>query len=361
MADITEVKLPDASTFNIVDASALHPSDIVDNLATADATKPLSANMGHTLGDEVNAIVNVYGAKNICHRRSTFISGTDVANGIVISVNFKDDTFTASGSSAAAFDSRFSTYFYPPNTGNYHLNGCPSNSNGIYIYLFDTTTNTEVGRDTGSGINIPVDQTHRYWIGIYIPSGISISNYEFKPMFYDARLCNSEYAPYAKTNRELTRENTNLAPTENDNLAINNYAKGDYFVRDGQLCQAIAPIASGASFTQFTNYKETSISNELNRKPVSVTIDTTNITSGTIEVYRVGKIVEIIMKNVLFATTTPNQTVITGLPPVTFASGILSVNGVVKGVAYVSSSTLTAFPTDAGIGLYGTVVYTTAV
>lgn len=56
---------------------------------------------------------------------------------------------------------------------------------------------------------------------------------------------------------------TNGAAEDYVPRAEGNYAKGECFMRNGELCKAIAPIAKGAMLTLNTNYIVTSVEKEL--------------------------------------------------------------------------------------------------
>ena len=55
----------------------------------------------------------------------------------------------------------------------------------------------------------------------------------------------------------------NIAPIENGTTASQAYAQGAYFWHDTKFCKALTAIASGATFTNGTNYTETTVAAEL--------------------------------------------------------------------------------------------------
>lgn len=60
--------------------------------------------------------------------------------------------------------------------------------------------------------------------------------------------------------------NDYFSPTEDETTSSQQYAVGQYFVRNGLLCKAITTIASGETFTKNTNYAETNVGGELSAK-----------------------------------------------------------------------------------------------
>lgn len=61
--------------------------------------------------------------------------------------------------------------------------------------------------------------------------------------------------------RDATPEE--ISETNDKPKMLKYIAKGEYFMHNGELCKAIAPIANGAILTLNTNYCITSVENEL--------------------------------------------------------------------------------------------------
>ena len=54
---------------------------------------------------------------------------------------------------------------------------------------------------------------------------------------------------------------TSVAPIEKSNTASKAYTAKQLFIKDNRLCQALTAISSGATFTENTNFKYTTLAN----------------------------------------------------------------------------------------------------
>lgn len=245
MANITDVKLPDNSQYDLKDnisgyakkvsspttddlakltatgdladsgkklSDLVLKSDVKDVLNSTSTTDPLSANMGHVLNENIEAIVDVYGAKNFIPY--PYYSTSFSANGITFTDN-GDGSITASGIASA------DTYFILSHqtlnnniikAGDYALNGCPNHS-GIELLAAYYIGGSEIARakDTGSGANLTVANDGKLYVHIQIKNTANLSTpVTFYPMIRDARITDPTFAPFAETNLQLTRKTSGL-------------------------------------------------------------------------------------------------------------------------------------------------------
>ena len=216
------VNLAVSSTLNITvtgtTAAALYDTDVVDTLTSTATDKPLSANMGRVLNENIEAIVDVYGAKQMF--QYPFHETTKTQNDIIFTDN-EDGTVTVSGT--ATNDAQFviKNQINLP-VGNYAINGCPSggSSTTYRIRVGKGVYNSYVCNDTGNGNVFSVtDASEIYTFTISISSGTAIiTPITFKPMLYDARITDPTFVPFAETNLQLTRKTSGLS---NRNLLDN--------------------------------------------------------------------------------------------------------------------------------------------
>jgi len=236
MADISSVKLPDASEYDVRDETALHSSDPVNNLNSTSTSLPLAANMGHAIGDNLAANENVYGAKNL--NSYPYYHGNRYTNGITFTDN-GDGTITATGTALA--DALFAVHSRditePPilevPNGNYIFTGCPSGGNeGYGIRVFhsakSTGTREDYGFDYGDGLSFTVDGGYYsddyavlgLHIIVFSGTALPVGGITFKPMLRDARILDPTFVPYAETNLQLTHKTSGLS---NENLLDNGW------------------------------------------------------------------------------------------------------------------------------------------
>ena len=284
-------------------AGALFVSDIVDNLTSSNTNKPLSAKQGKVLedgkadkvtsatsgdfagldssgnltdsgkkaadfatDDEMSAVVNVYGAKNLL--QNTAVS--DTINGVTFTIN-ADRTVTTSGTASAdtVFSLNTSANYYNPKSfypyyGGNILNGCTGGSDSTYFLYIDYSEDGIAwgGHAVAADGDAVIESNHAYYsqCGIYVKSGTNMNGKTFKPMIRDSRITDPTYVPYAKTNRELTVDKaecndiTSIRCTGATNTTGSTIYKGTLFYLNNQLCYAKSDIAANASFTLDTNY-----------------------------------------------------------------------------------------------------------
>ena len=260
-------------------AAVLYDTDIVNNLNSTDATAPLAANMGHTLGEEVNAIVNHYSAKN-----EMSFPYTDGFSKTVDTVTFtvNDDgsvlvTSTGAPSTAADFFLEEVKSIRLDSNVDYVLIGCPSGGGASTWWLEFSNWVDRAYTDMGSGISIshndifsPITYPNqKVYIRIHAGATIPAGGILFKPMFVDARIVDKSFSPYAKTNLLLTNDKAERADLAILNLQGTKNTTGTtitaetYFYLNGEYCKAIQAIGNNADFTKNTNYKHVNIGDEL--------------------------------------------------------------------------------------------------
>lgn len=104
-------------------------------------------------------------------------------------------------------------------------------------------------------------------------------------------------------------EQTMLAPVEKTNIASQNYVKDAYFVYNGYLCIATAPIAMGGTIAIGTNCASTAAGTELKSIKDALTITSgsiklsafPNFSSGTGFWWKFGKVVFFNVVGVVFS------------------------------------------------------------
>ena len=166
------------------------------------------------LNDSISAIVNEYGAKN--ELPYPYKDTTKTQSGITYTDNGKGlitVSGTASGYSYFDLHTFSDGTFYLPN-GTYTLNGCPTDSNNNYAVKvqYKDPSNTQVEySDYGSSVTFTINGSYGDPKGAIIQSFIDVkantvisTPITFYPMIRDARVTDPTFAPYAKTNKELT-------------------------------------------------------------------------------------------------------------------------------------------------------------
>ena len=232
---------------------------------------------GDALADNLAANENVYGAKNLLPY--PWYETTKSANGLTFTDN-GDGTLTLGTGTASAdtyfeFCRRFDYSVFLQN-GTYLCTGCPLGVPvGVSIGIMNTDSMNKY-IDTGNGIEMPINGTALGNTGSYVGMSVEIQNgtvistpITFKPMIRDARIVDDTFAPYAKTNQQLTADKAersdlatlNLTGSTNTTGATIN--KDTYFYLNGSYCKAKTNIMNGDAFTLDTNYEEVTVGGEL--------------------------------------------------------------------------------------------------
>lgn len=218
------INLAVSSTQNITvsgtSAAVLYDTDVVNTLISTATDKPLSANMGRVLGENIIALENVYGAKN--ENSYPYEDTTKTDSGITFTDN-GDGSVTVSGTAGAniGFNCHDVKRLTLP-TGKHKISGCPAGGsgawfiniteyiNGVYSTLYSVDEN---------GVEITADSTKSYGVIVWVASGTVISTpITFYPMIIDSRIVDDTFVPFAETNLQLTRKTSGLS---NRNLLDN--------------------------------------------------------------------------------------------------------------------------------------------
>lgn len=168
-----------------------------------------------TLTNQANAMVNVYGSKNLAPNEAT--NGSTSGGSVTITVN-DDESITLNGTATSAgvvviygIDKPF--WNDALKGKNVTLTGFPQGTfpSGTVLRInfqkivdgSQTIISSIIDSGSGASGVIPNDTTHvSYYISV--ASTTVFNNVTFKPMLRDARIADSTYEPYAKTNRQLT-------------------------------------------------------------------------------------------------------------------------------------------------------------
>lgn len=180
-----------------------------------------SSELGVASADDVSAIVNMYGSKNL--NVYPYQETTKTVNGVTFRDN-GDGSITVSGATTSAY-AVFSIRLdgvspFKLKKGTYKLSGCPNKSGLSIVFQFDVNGETISAVDTGSGatFTLTADATTK-WCYLYVDSNVDLTTADtFYPMLRDARISDATYVPYAMTNRELTIKTSGLS---NRNLLDN--------------------------------------------------------------------------------------------------------------------------------------------
>ena len=306
-------------------AAVLYDVDVVDTLISIATDKPLSANMGRVLGENVEAIVDVYGSKNL--NAFPYYDGTYKSMlGVVYSVDSDGVVSLANTATGASEFICHDTDLFLK-SGTYILTGCPaggntSNTYFLYTQQTDSGGNSKIYRDTGNGVVVTVepDQNHTdgaiVSIVFHVFNGCNVSSKKVYPMLRDARITDPTYEPYAKTNQQLTvdkAERSDLATlnlTGSTNSTGSTIKSGTFFYLNGSYCRAIADIANGTTFALNSNFKVDTVGDELTGETGTFTLTfaagtyTDGFSAQTNYYKRIGGLV--IIRGELTLTGTPD-------------------------------------------------------
>ena len=181
-----------------------------DNVPTENSTNPVKSGGVYSAVDDVYGVMGQNGAKNKAKRTGA----TATSNGVTFTVGTNEIvtatwSSTPTGTASHAFSSTGNVYVTGGKT--YKVSGCPSSGaweSGNYKYCLqvtNTTDNTVVATDTGSGATFTAVSGKSYSLTLYVGTNAGASgSLSFSPMVYDSADTDPTYQPYAMTNRELT-------------------------------------------------------------------------------------------------------------------------------------------------------------
>ena len=131
------------------------------------------------------------------------------------------------------------------------LNGLTSGSNTTYYIETYDGTNYIMLYDGEK--DIPA-KTYNY-SSIGVRKDQAVNHVKVYPMLRKAIYTDATFVPYHPSVDECKTDNTVIAPVEDGSTASQAYGIGQHFIKDGAFCTAISTIASGATLTLNTNYK----------------------------------------------------------------------------------------------------------
>ena len=201
--------------------------------------------------DNIGAILNVYGSKNILDHNYDETVGT----GITFTEN-ADGSITANGTATTNCYYNFRTYLYLK-PGSYIFSGTPQPVDAsVYVYI-DSTEGMTID-STGDGAAFSVLNESTAWAcHCYVGSGKTLNNVTFYPMIRDARVTDMEYVPFAKTNQELTDGNDVLKPkyvSDANTLTTNGKVTVSYY-NDDSLNTPFKQGVSGVGLGSIITYR----------------------------------------------------------------------------------------------------------
>lgn len=209
----------DTYMFNYMgNAFDLHSYQKIDLSQPIESATTVEGALGALNTKEKNDIKNVYevmgknGAKNLL--KYPYYHSTKTENGVTFTDN-GDGTITVDGTATAETTFYLFTAGNNSKSGTYTLSGCPlggDRTNGYFLELSGRETSSSswvtFGTDTGNGATITITEAQESWnrmdYFIRLRSGAVADNLTFKPMLRLAEDTDGTYAPYAKTNKQIT-------------------------------------------------------------------------------------------------------------------------------------------------------------
>ena len=121
---------------------------------------------------------------------------------------------------------------------------------------------------------------------------------------------------------KVAQINTNVEGSVPD-IAVRNYAAGEYFIQQKQLCRALTDISQGDTLTKDSNYEEVTVTDDLYSKDITndLTWNTTNLSFTHKSVIRYGNLITINLRFTVLSTTA-NLAIIIDIP-----SELMPLNG----------------------------------
>lgn len=214
------------SNYNTGDVSEINPLTIDQILL-----KEIAANTAEQAGDiaeleekvtantsAIEAIVDEYGAKNLCP--NDMQSGTQ--QDVVYTVN-ADGSISLSGTALITTD-RIVTERAKVKAGAYIVSGCPvgGGESTYLLMVYNTTTQQYIAFDSGSGVSFTIASDSTLNVTLRVYGGANVDGKTFYPMIRDARITDPTYVPYSMTNGELTEGLTEKIQTVSGNVTWDN-------------------------------------------------------------------------------------------------------------------------------------------
>ena len=278
MATIDSVKLPDNSTYDLTDnysgyqtETLATPIDINgDTETTVEGALSGLNDYGDALADNL-AANEENGAKQMLPY--PFYDTTKTDSGITFTDN-GNGTLTINGTASA--DAVFILY----NAGSDYASRFAGKtilaniSGGNAKTYFAGQADNQYFFYTNDEAQAAFPLSYNSYLGVYIiiENGAVITTpITISFMIRDARILDDAFAPFAKTNKQLTDDKaerndlSTIHATGSTNTTGSTITAGTFFYLNGQFCKATADIAVNATFTLNTNYKVDSVGEELKK------------------------------------------------------------------------------------------------
>lgn len=187
---------------------------------------------------------NILGSKNLMPNDAT----TQVVSGITFT-KYSDGSIKANGTASANINFVLSSSFKVPK-GDYILTDGVKNQS-YYVDVKNGSTVIARARDDGA-FTLSADATLNS--EIWISSGLVLSNVIFYPMVRPANIANTDYVPYAKSNKELTDDvkqiNTDLSNVKTyQQPSVGHMGSAYYTDLDIPIDDAVYGIICGVALT----------------------------------------------------------------------------------------------------------------
>ena len=180
------------------------------------------------------------GAHNLLPNELT----TQVQDEVTLTVN-ADKTITATSSSSTTTGIAVTIGTFDIKAGDYTLSGSPSGSasNTYYLQLYKNGVIDKKAFENELTFNVASDISN-VTVRLVVEPNVNIGNKTFKPMLRLASDTDTTYAPYAKTNRELTEVKVGTVTAESGYSFVTGY--------DNKAYRSINTVFVNLKVTQFT-------------------------------------------------------------------------------------------------------------
>ena len=178
-----------------------------------------------------NAELNVYGSKNVLQNKLT----SQIKNGVTFTVDGEGivTVIVPSGhSTRTTVEINRYTVGYTPvclQKGNWILSGSDEEGASLEVNVWDATNSQYIAQSFNGADSSPftLGNVALYSIEIVVGSTQAAGTYKVKPMIRSALISDRTYAPYAKTNRELTElgYKTTISSSNNESTDTNQFLK----------------------------------------------------------------------------------------------------------------------------------------
>ena len=182
------------------------------NAATAASAADGKAVTAQNTVDNAFKTMGAVGAKNLLSY--PYEDNTKTTNGVTFTVNDDgtiDITGTATADAYFVIKLRNNASGLSLKKGSYILNGVNDGSTSTFnLYILNQDNSQTIARDVGGGASFTLDSdVTMYGVNIRVVNGTEMDT-TIKPMIRVATDPDDTYAPYAKTNKELTDDMANL-------------------------------------------------------------------------------------------------------------------------------------------------------